>query len=159
MSAGEQSAHQAPRDEWCNSAMEKQDKIGWDMAMRGMLSKEWSHKQETANDGIVGGREGQVHGDRWSASVSLWLIQKSRRCWITRNEERQAATSPEDTNKPMAISEAEAGVRLLYGKMLEISERGRGILAVPIEQRLLLPLRAMQEWVRTTKEAVNIMAK
>jgi hypothetical protein len=59
----------------------------------------------------------------------------------------------------MALSEAEAGVRQLYGRMFEISERDRGILATPMERRLLLPLRAMQEWVRTTKEAVNIMAK
>jgi hypothetical protein len=159
MTLGVQSVHQAPRDEWCNSAMAKQDKIGWDMAMRGLLSKEWSHKQETANDGIVRGREGQEHGDKWSSSVSLWLIQESRRFWTIRNEERQAATSPEVTDKPMALSEAEAGVRQLYGRTFEISEQDRGILAVPMERRLLLPLRTMQEWVRTTKEAVNIMAK
>jgi pyruvate/2-oxoglutarate dehydrogenase complex dihydrolipoamide acyltransferase (E2) component len=139
--------------------MAKQDMIGWDMAMRGLLSKEWSHKQETANDGIVRGREGEEHGDKWSSSVSLWLIQESRRFWTLRNEERQAATSPEVTDKPMALSEAEAGVRQLYGRTFEISEQDRGILAVPMERRLLLPLRTMQEWVRTTKEAVNIMAK
>jgi hypothetical protein len=53
MTLGAQSVHEVPRDEWCNSAMKKQDKIGWDMAMHGLLSKEWSHKQETAHDGIL----------------------------------------------------------------------------------------------------------
>jgi ubiquitin len=159
MTLGSQSVHQAPRDEWCDSAMKKQDKIGWDIAMRGLLTKEWSSKQESANDGITRGREGEEHGDRWSASVSLWLIQESRRFWTTRNEERQAATSPEVTDKPMALSEAEAGVRLLYGRVLEISEQDRGILAIPLERRLQLPLRSMQEWVKSTKEAINIMAK
>jgi hypothetical protein len=44
------------------------------------------------------------------------------------------------TDKPMALSEAKVGVWQLYSRMFEISECNRGILAVPVEQCLLLPL-------------------
>jgi hypothetical protein len=133
-------------------ASEWQGKIGWDKAMRGFLSERWKVVCFEEPDSSK-----NMQADIWTSLVCLWLTRESRKYWIKRNEEMQAALSPEEQDKSRALVIAEAGVRELYEREMELSEADRGILAVPIRRRLSLSLRAMQDWVRVTREAMNKM--
>jgi hypothetical protein len=68
-------------------AVDDQNKIGWDMAMRGRLASEWAVIQEHNGDGVPRGRAGNRLGDSWSAQVGGFLLQESRKYWFRRNEE------------------------------------------------------------------------
>jgi hypothetical protein len=69
----------------------------------------------------------------------------------------QAVSSPEEQDKSRALALAEAGVRELYAREMELPQSDRGILTVPIVRRLTLSLRPMQEWARATKESIHRM--
>jgi hypothetical protein len=77
--------------------------------------------------------------------------------WRTRNEEREATSSREERDKPRALANAEAGVRQLYSREMDVEEADRGIFAGSLERTLKLSLRAMQQWVTQTKAMVNLM--
>jgi hypothetical protein len=53
----------------------------------------------------------------------------------------QTVSSPEEQDKSQAQALAEAGVRELYAREMELPQADRGILAVPIVRRLTLSLR------------------
>jgi hypothetical protein len=55
------------------------------------------------------------------------------------------------------LANAEAGVRQLQSREMEVKEAGRGIFAFPVERRLKRSLPNMQQWVKATKDILNLM--
>jgi hypothetical protein len=139
-------------------AVETQNRIGWDMAMRGRLANEWAVIQEHNGDGLPRGRAGKRLGDSWSAHISSFLIQESRRYWKKRNEERQKSSSPEEPDRSRPEVEAETRVRNLYNRVNELAEQDRGIFDVPLERRLQLPVKHQELWADRTLATVNRLA-
>jgi hypothetical protein len=149
---GGESAGRPTRGRLTTIASQCQSKIGWDKAMRGLLSKKWNAICFEEPDSSK-----HMQGDIWTSLVSVWLTRESRKYWTVRNDEMQAVSSPEEQDKSRALALAEAGVRELYAREMELPQADRGILAVPIARRLMLSLRPMQEWVQATRESINHM--
>jgi hypothetical protein len=84
-------------------------------------------------------------------------MRECRAYWKTRNDEREVTLSRDERDKPRALANAEAGVRQLYGREMDVAEADRGIFAVPLERRLKTTSKTMQQWVTATKEMVNLM--
>jgi hypothetical protein len=140
-------------------AVDDQNKIGWDMAMRGRLASGWAVIQEHNGDGVPRGGAGNRLGDSWSAQVGGFLLQESRKYWFRRNEEKQKSSSVEQPDRPRAEVEAETRVRSLYNRINELSEQDRRIFDLPVEQRLRLPAKHQELWADRTLSTVNRLAQ
>jgi ribonuclease HI len=68
-------------------AMKAQSEIGWHIAMRGWLSKEWGKMQERWIERNRLDNKREHSGNSWSAQVSRWLKRKSREFWTERNHQ------------------------------------------------------------------------
>jgi membrane protein involved in colicin uptake len=47
----------------------------------------------------------------------------------------------------------------LYERVLEVAEHDRELFSVPLARRLEMPLATMQEWLKSSREIVNVMAR
>jgi hypothetical protein len=119
--------------------------------MRGLLAKQWGEIYQGPKT------HGLLEGDVWTSQISLWLMRECCAYWKTRNEERETTSSRKERDKPRALANGEAGVRQLYSREMEVGEADRGIFAVPVVRRLQLSLPAMQQWVKTNREMLNMM--
>jgi hypothetical protein len=90
------------------AAAATQEKIGWGIAMRRLMARKWGEIYQGPTP------PGLLEGNVWTSQVSVWLMRECRAYWKTRNEEREVTSSQEVGNKPRALANAEAGVRLLY---------------------------------------------
>jgi hypothetical protein len=159
LTEGRQRRYARPAKEEYKAARRQQARIGWECAMKGMLGCEWACHQEHAKDGVTRGHTGSMVGDTWCSQVSDWLVKETGNYWRKRNDERQAASTPNEPGKSRALAEAEAGVASLYGRVLEVAEQDRELFSVPLERRLEMPLATMQEWLKSSREIVNVMAR
>jgi hypothetical protein len=145
--SGMEGSTRTANSEDTREAAATQEKIGWGIEMRGLLAKQWG---EIYQGPLT---TGQLEGDVWTSQISLWLMRECHSYWRTRNEEREVTSSREEREKPRALANAEAGVRQLYSREMEVEEADRGIFAIPIERTL----RTMLQWVIQTKATVNLM--
>jgi hypothetical protein len=120
LTEGEQRSGRQTQGVKTKAAAQGQSKIGWDKAMRGILSKKWGEICFEVPD-----NNKQMQCATWTSLVSLWLTRESRKYWTVRNEETQSLSSPEEKDKSRARALAEAGVRELYAREMETTS-GQG---------------------------------
>jgi hypothetical protein len=128
--------------------------IGWHLAMRGWLSKQWAKMQQAwIEENNEENRE--QDGENWSAKVSLWLIRKSREFWTERNTQRQESSSPDDPGVSRATKETDEKIKRLYAREMNVAQRDRDIFRIPLETRLRMALKQKQYWLNRTTPHVN----
>jgi hypothetical protein len=123
-----------------------QNKIGWNLAMRGLLANEWAVVQET----FVNEQDDtdRILGDSWSAKVALWITKEARKLWLDRNE---AMYQPVEKESRLE-EETKANVRDLYSAEMKMAEADRWIFANPLHDMLRKPVIYQAQWVaRHTK--------
>jgi ribonuclease HI len=106
----------ATDDEDGSIAMEAQNRIGWHLAMRGWMSKQWARMQESWAKRRKSNQNREHSGNTWSAKVSKWLIRKSKEFWTERNHQRQESSSPDDQGTSRAEKEVNARMERLYAR-------------------------------------------
>jgi hypothetical protein len=134
-------------DENGKKAMEAQSEIGWQLAMRGWMSKEWSKLQEQWAKHSKPDQNREHSGNTWSAKVSRWLIRKSREFWMERNHQRQESSSPDDQGTSRAEKEVNARMERLYAREMNVAQRDREMFQVPIETRMRMSIRQKRLWL------------
>jgi hypothetical protein len=139
-------------------AMEAQSKIGWHLAMRGWMSKQWAKMQESWAKRSKSDQNHEHSGNTWSAKVSKWLIRKSREFWTERNHQRQESSSPDDQDTSRTEKEVNARMERLYTREMNIAQRDREIFQVPIETRMRMSLRQKRSRLDRVTPHVNEVA-
>jgi hypothetical protein len=82
--------------------------------MRGLLAKQWDKIYQWP----------KTHGlDVWTSQISIWLMRECCAYWKTRNEEREVILSREERDTPRVLANAEAGVRQLQSREMEVKGR------------------------------------
>jgi hypothetical protein len=145
----------ATDDEDGSKAMEAQSEIGWHLAMRGWMSKQWAKMQETWIKRSKSDQNREQSGNTWSAKVSKWLIRKSREFWTERNHQRQESSSPDDQGTSRAEKEVNVRMERLYAREMNIAQRDREIFQVPIVTRMRMSLRQKRAWLDRVTPHVN----
>lgn len=125
--------------------IEKQKRIGWKFFVRGLLITDWACWQERYNS--------QILGDSWSATISAWWINQSRKIWNQRNDKLHQHTKD---NESLSEQETFAQVRKLYDTARLLSANDRELFDIPLEDLLKHPIHSLQSWVKTAWPTVKI---
>jgi hypothetical protein len=135
--------------------MKAQSEIGWRVAMRGWLSREWSAMQEKWLERNRSEQNREHSGNTWSAKVSRWLIRKSREFWTERNHQRQENSSPDDQGISRAEKDVNDRLERLYAREMNVAQRDREIFRIPINTRKRMSIRQKQTWLDRVTPHVN----
>jgi hypothetical protein len=119
-----------------------QNKIGWNLVMRGLIANEWAAVQESFYN--KANETDRILGDSWSSKVSLWLTREARKLWLDRNE---ALYEPESGKESRLDQETRANVRDLYAAEMKMSESDRWIFGTPLHTMLNRPTIYQAQWV------------
>jgi ribonuclease HI len=104
------------------AAYTEQTALGWNVLFRGFWSSKWRLAQE-AHFRVVGARERQDTGERWSGKLHNWFFDLFELLWGLRNEHEHGA-DPE-TQTLIRLTKCERAIRRLYnqGNVLPAGER------------------------------------
>ena len=134
-----------------------QDEVGTQHEfIKGFICSSWSEQQENyyrmqEKDPI------QDTGEMWTAALIGFLWQWSHQLWNKRNEETHKA----DGNRGSAREqlEAESRTRALYEQASHLIVEDREMFAMPLNDRLQQPTKALLAWVAQVTPSVKVGLK
>jgi hypothetical protein len=132
-----------------------QTRIGYNLLLRGVLTSDWSERQQVyiieVNRGVRG-----TEADTWSSKLSTWLINQAHNLWKARNEELHRPTAPDNSQIARAALELQERVRELYEQKDDVNYQDRDLFEIPLESRLQQSVSIMRAWVESTSKTLGI---
>jgi predicted Rdx family selenoprotein len=132
-----------------------QTRIGFNLLLRGILTSDWSERQQAYLIDVNGGVRG-TEADTWSSKLSTWLINQAHDLWKARNEELHRPTAPDNSQIARAALELQERVRELYEQKDDVNYQDRDLFEIPLESRLQQSVSIMRAWVESTSKTLGI---
>jgi hypothetical protein len=146
------SASQRVTQRYCDSA---QTRVGFNLLLRGILTSDWSERQQVYLIDVNGGVRG-TEADTWSSKLSTWLINQAHDLWKAKNEELHGPTAPDNSQIARAALELQERVRELYEQKDDVNYQDRDLFEIPLESRLQQSVSIMRAWVESTSKTLGI---
>ena len=139
-------------------AIEEQQSIGWDMMIRGYLSRHWAkavgaNPRMCVTDDNGKQRDPVVVGNNWARKVTVQLWEFAREMWHDRNTRLHDPKS--DESRVIKGAEVNAEIERLYENIDSYAAQDRWRFDVPLALRLRKPFRARRRWLLLTKLLVE----
>jgi predicted Rdx family selenoprotein len=132
-----------------------QTRIGFNLLLRGILTSDWSERQQVYLIDVNGGVRG-TEADTWSSKLSTWLINQAHDLWKARNEELHRPMAPDNSQIARAALELQERVRELYDQKDDVNFQDRDLFEIPLESRLQHSVSIMRAWVESTSKTLGI---
>ncbi len=127
--------------EGVRSAFHAQTTIGWHLAGRGFLAKEWARCASTTGE-----------GDKWIAAVHRAIFDAFLKLWSARNEAMHGTPSIQTAREE---ADTKAKIRAAYEQSRKIlPSDARWIFTIPEERLLSKPKAFQKQWLRMSQQVL-----